>query len=137
MLDFENCFSIEKLIIDNEICRMALKLIDGINDHEETSVLPLMDELLSDGHLLASEHTMLRLQSEHQYPGPVIERANRARWSAEGAASVGQRAGKILAQLLDSYTPVSLAADQVNELIKLMEFEAQQFGMDKLPERIM
>ena len=135
MLDFENCFSIEKLIVDNEICQMTYQMLNGIETDRDMALLPLVDELLTEGHLLASEHTMLRLHSEHRYPGPVIERNNRSGWSETGGSTVPERAADRFAQLLKSYTPVSLAADQVREMVKLMESEAKKFSMNNLPQR--
>ena len=35
MLDFESCQSLEKLVLDNEICGMAYRLIAGIEDGPE------------------------------------------------------------------------------------------------------
>ena len=35
MLDFESCFSLEKLVLDNEICGMVFRMIEGIQPKED------------------------------------------------------------------------------------------------------
>ena len=41
MLDFESCLSLEKLVVDNEICRMVHRLLEGIEPREDFPALPL------------------------------------------------------------------------------------------------
>jgi trimethylamine--corrinoid protein Co-methyltransferase len=84
MLDFESCQSLEKLVVDNEICGMIFRMIKGIEPREDFPALPRFKELLKEKHLLISEHTLRYLREEHYFPGTVIDRANRARWLEEG-----------------------------------------------------
>ncbi len=135
MMDNENCHSIEKLIVDNEIAGMALRLTENVQPKDDLPTLPLIEELLRDDHLLISDHS-LKYQPEHvHYPGPVIERANRMRWLENGATTLGQRANDEVNRLVDDYTPHSLSEDIRQELTALMEHAARQTGMDRLPER--
>jgi trimethylamine--corrinoid protein Co-methyltransferase len=135
MLDFESCFSLEKLVVDNEICGMAFRLIAGIEPREDFPALPLMEELLRDQHLLIADHTRRHLRAEIAFPGPVIDRANRARWQDEGALTLGQRARREIERLVDGYSPSPLADDKKGELVRLMQAEARRYGMDHLPSR--
>lgn len=134
MLDFENCFSLEKLVVDNEICGMALRMLRGIEPKEDFPALPRFEELLKEQHLLISKHTRKYLKEEHHFPGPVIERANRARWLEEGGLTLAQKARREVNDLLDSYVPSRLSAEIKKELTRLMEAEAHKAGMMKLPE---
>ena len=86
MLDFENCQSVEKLVVDHEIAGLALRLGRGIVPRDDFPVRPRMEELLQEGHLLISDHSLEHLADEHHFPGPVIERANLSRWLEEGGA---------------------------------------------------
>jgi len=135
MLDFVSCFSLEKLVLDNEICRIAYRIIEGIEPKEDFPSLPLFQELLSEQHLLISKHTRRYLKEEHLFPGPVIDRANSSRWKEEGALTLEQRAHHEVKKLLESYQPSQLADEVKRELTKLIENEARQYGQDKLPER--
>ncbi len=134
MMDFENCFSLEKLVVDNEICAMAHRMIAGIADTEQESILPLIEELSSEGHLLTSEHTMQFLRSEHKYPDKIIERANHSQWVSEGKITLLQKAGKRVRKLIDDYHETALPQESQKEVIDLMEAEARLYGMEQLPD---
>ena len=135
MIDFESCHSLEKLVMDNEICRMTYRLAAGIEPREDFPALPIFQELLKEQHLLISKHTRRFLKEEHWYPGPVIDRASRSRWQAEGGLTLEERAHREVRKLLDSYEPSKLAEDIKRELIKLMEGEARRYGQGRLPQR--
>ncbi len=92
MLDFESCQSLEKLVVDNEICGMTLRMIKGIEPKEDFPAVPIFEELLKDRHLLISKHTRRYLRDEHYFPGPAIDRANRSRWQEEGSLTLRERA---------------------------------------------
>ena len=134
MLDFESCMSLEKLVLDNEICGMALRLVRGIEPREDFPVLPRFQELLAEQHLLISGHTRKYLKQEHYCPGPTIDRANRARWQEEGGTTLRERAHREVEKLLDEYRPSRLPEDVKKEVTRLMEVEARRYGMDSLPD---
>ena len=136
MLDFENCFSLEKLITDNEICRMVFRLIDGITPKEDFPAHPIFQELLSEKHLLTSEHTQSYLREEHIFPERVINRMNRSQWEEQGSETLTQRAARQIENLLTSYQPSRLSQNVQQELIKLMQTEAQHHGHDQMPARM-
>ncbi len=133
MLDFESCQSLEKLVLDNEICGMMLRMVGGVAPKEDFPALPLFQELLTEDHLLIAKHTRKYLRSEHYFPGPVIDRANRARWQEEGGLTLGQRAHQQVEALLKSAPPSPLSEDVRREMIHLMEREAQRYGQERLP----
>ena len=134
MLDFENCQSLEKLVLDNEICGMTLRLVKGIEVRDDFPALPLFQELLQEQHLLISKHTRKFLREEIYFPGPVINRANRARWRKDGESTLGERAHREVEKHLENYTPSRLAESKKKDLIKLMHAEAKQWGQTELPE---
>jgi trimethylamine--corrinoid protein Co-methyltransferase len=133
MLDFESCLSLEKLVVDNEICGMALRLIDGIEPREDFPAIGIMRELLSEKHLLISEHTQRHIREELFFPGPVIDRANRSRWEKQGAPTLRQRAHLEVEKLLEKYKPTELPNEARKELVKLMNEEARRYGQENLP----
>jgi trimethylamine--corrinoid protein Co-methyltransferase len=133
MLDFESCFSIEKLILDNEMCGMTQRLIQGIEPKEDFPSLSLFEELLAERHLLIADHTRRYIDEEIYVPGNVIDRANRSRWERDGSLTLFQRAQQSLQQHLAKYEPTSLPEDTRRALRELMEKEANRCGMDGLP----
>jgi len=133
MLDFESAFSLEKLVLDNEIAGMTGRLVGGIEPRDDFPSLPLFEELLRDKHMLISKHTRQHLRAEHYIPGPVIDRAQRSRWQDEGSQTLGDRAHAEVERHLAAYEPSRLSDDVKNELANLMRREAARFEMDKLP----
>ena len=134
MLDFESCLSLEKLVVDNEICGMAFRLLASIEPREDFPALGILQELLKERHLLISEHTRRYLKDEHFFPGPVIDRAHRSRWEQRGALSLEQRAHHEVERLLNDYEPSELPQDVKKELTRLMTEEARRHGQDDLPD---
>jgi len=133
MLDFESCFSLEKLVLDNEICGMTLRMARGIEPKEDFPSVPRFEELLAEQHLLISKHTRRYLREEHYFTGPVIDRANRSRWQEEGGRTLGTRARHEVERHLEAYEPPGIPDDTGRTMTKLMEAEARRFGMDRLP----
>ncbi|TSA25540.1 MAG: hypothetical protein D4R67_09810 [Bacteroidetes bacterium] len=133
MLDFESCQSLQKLVLDNEICGMTLRMARGIEPKEDFPSIPLFQELLKEKHLLISKHTRKYIREEHYFPGRIINRANLSRWKEEGELSLTARANQEIERLLKEYQPSRLPEDSIKELTRRMEDEARLHGMDKLP----
>ena len=133
MLDFESCQSLEKLVLDNEICGMVFRMIRGIEPKDDFPSLPRFEELLREKHLLISKHTRQYLMEEFYIPGPIIDRAPRTRWQDEGSVTLLKRAHKDVEKLIKEYVPSRLPGDTKKELTKLMENEAHHYGMEHLP----
>ncbi|OFW03272.1 MAG: hypothetical protein A3H96_19420 [Acidobacteria bacterium RIFCSPLOWO2_02_FULL_67_36] len=133
MLDFESCQSLEKLVVDNEICGMTRRLVRGIEPRDDFPARPIFEELLREKHLLIAPHTRRHLREEIHFPGPVIDRANHACWIEDGSLTLGDRARHEVARLVDAYQPSRLPDEIKRELTRLMESEARRSGMDRLP----
>jgi len=135
MLDFESCLSLEKLVLDNEMCAMTARLVAGIEPRDDFPAAPLLAELQREHHLLIADHTLRHLRAEISFPGPVIDRANRARWRSEGGRTLGQRAAAEVERLVAAWQPPPLPAGASGELTRVMAAEARRWGMERLPER--
>jgi len=135
MLDFESCQSLEKLVVDHEICLMTDRLRAGIEPREDFPSRPLFEELLAEKHLLIADHTRRHLRSELTFPGPVVDRTSRARWLEEGAATLGDRAAREVDRITAEYTPSRIGDEVRRDLEEVMTAAARAHGMDELPER--
>ncbi len=134
MLDFESLFSLEKLVVDNEICGLVNRMLKGIEPKEDFPSQPKFEEMLRDGHLMISDHTRRYLKEEIYFPGPVIDRANRSRWQEEGSLTLGKRAEAEVNRIISEYEPIALTDETKNELTALMLSEAKKYGMSSLPK---
>ena len=50
--------------MDNEICGMVLRMLKGIEPKDDFPSLSLFEELLSESHLLISDHTRKHIKNE-------------------------------------------------------------------------
>jgi len=133
MLDYENCQSLEKLVIDNEICGMTLRLVEGIRQREEPMALQLLAELVpGGGDFLTSAHTLRWLREEHRFPR-VIDRGNTQQWLNDGRPTLPDRASHRVTDLLTGPPPEWIAPDTTKELRRVMESYARRNGMENLP----
>lgn len=135
ILDFINTVSLEKLVVDDEICGMTLRMLRGIEPREDFPALPIFQEFLRDKHLIIADHTMRHIKDEIRFPGPLIDRANRARFEDEGGLSLRERASGQVERIIGEAEPSHLADEIKVQLIERMESAATEAGMDSLPSR--
>jgi trimethylamine--corrinoid protein Co-methyltransferase len=134
MLDFESCQSLEKLVIDNEICGMAYRLVDGLALREEPLALHILKKIGQIDHFLTDPHTLQWFKEEAYFPGPAIDRGTLGEWEEKGKLTAAQRARqqveKILAEVEPKLPPEEVAA----ELERILLADAKAYGMEKLPK---
>jgi len=136
MLEFENCQSLEKLVIDNEICGMTKRLVRGIIPREEKLADDLFGDL-ADGQLfLTSPRTLAYMREEVSSPGAAIDRQPRELWQSKGGKDALQHAHERVNDLLTKHKPEALPDDVRAELVRIMTAEARRHGMDKLPPAV-
>jgi trimethylamine--corrinoid protein Co-methyltransferase len=135
MMDFESCFSLEKLVIDAEIVGMAKRLVAGVDDSEEPLALNVMREVGHAGNFLKSKHTRRHFRKEDYIPTEVIDRDFRQTWFDKGALDASARAHRRVQELIAAWEPVPLAGDVVRELEQIASRNAKAAGLDDLPER--
>ena len=132
MLDFESCQSLEKLVIDNEICGMAKRLIKGIEPKDDFPSFPIFQELVQEKNLIISDHTIKHIKEEHFSPGPVIDRKNLGRWRNDKSIEIGQRANKEVNNLIDKYDydnyNEKLDKNIKKELNDIIEIEGKKYN---------
>jgi trimethylamine--corrinoid protein Co-methyltransferase len=133
MLEFENCQSLEKLVIDNEICGMAQRLVAGIEKREEIMGEDLHADLAGGDHFLTSPVTLRWLRQEVTSPGSVISRETSEVWQQNGRKSAAERARERVQELLAKNQPKPLPDDLRRHLREIMEIDALHYGMAHLP----
>jgi len=135
MLDYETCFSLEKLVIDAEMIAMAKRLIAGIVPRGETLALEVLREVGHSANFLAHPHTRRWLREEIMMPSPVIDRDARGEWAAKGSTTIEDRAHQHVQKLLAEWKPKELAEEVVAELEHITLAALRKAGMDSLPAR--
>jgi len=135
MMDFESCFSFEKLVIDAEIVGMAKRVAQGVDDSEIPLALTVMREVGHAGNFLKSKHTRRNFRREDYIPSEVIDRDFRQTWFDKGALDINARAHRRAQELMAGYQPPVLPADVVRELDEIAVRHARALGVDQLPQR--
>jgi trimethylamine--corrinoid protein Co-methyltransferase len=133
MLDFENCISLEKLIIDHEIVRMAYRLIDGITQRDEPMARELFADVVRGEEFLSHPHTVQWLRTEHWYPR-IIDRGGIEEWKESGKPTLPDRAALECQGLLAGFAEPILAQDLLVEFRRIMMRHAAAFGITSLPQ---
>jgi trimethylamine--corrinoid protein Co-methyltransferase len=133
MLDFETCQSLEKLVLDNEICGLLMHLVRGISDDSADDAVELMQAVVDEGHFLGNAHTRKNFRKELHFPGPVIDRQTYGDWQKAGELDSAAAAAAEVAKILAKGTPAALAADVASELDEIVQADARRLGLDPLP----
>lgn len=133
MMDFESCFSLEKLVIDNELIGMARRLLRGIDASEDPLATAIMRQVGHAGNFLATKHTRQWFKRELFIPSPVIDRDYREAWETKGAKAIVRRAHERVEELIAAYQPKPLPKEVEEELEAIALRAAQERGMEKLP----
>jgi trimethylamine---corrinoid protein Co-methyltransferase len=132
MLDFESTQSLEKLVIDDEICGMAYRLVDGIAQREDPLALHLFDSFGPESEFLTLAHTRAWYRKEHLFPR-LADRNTHEAWVAEGRKSQADRARERVAEILAKTPPALPEAGLAAELRLIMAADSARNGLGHLP----
>jgi len=132
MMDFESCQSLEKLVIDHEICGMAKRLIRGISQRDEPLALELFEDITPETQFLSKLNTRKWYRQEHIFPD-IIDRDTYDAWAGKGKKSMADRAADRIKEILKQ--PISLIdLEAKKELKKIMMSDAKNNGLSSLPK---
>ncbi|GMR23626.1 MAG: glycine betaine--corrinoid protein methyltransferase [Acidobacteriota bacterium] len=103
MLDYVNCFSLEKLAFDDELVAHVHRFTRPVEVKDDLPVQPLIDELVREKHLMMSEHTLEHWPEELYIPGPMVDRTNWEQWEEQGSSKFKERAAEVIDECLEDY----------------------------------
>ena len=133
MLDFESCQSLEKLVLDNEICGMALRMVRGIEARGDRLAGDLYGDIYDGKHFLTSKETLRWFREEMYLAGAVIDRDTYDIWTSFGKKSAWDRACEEVERVTKSHTVEPLPDDSLKALMSIMKDDAQRMGIDLPP----
>jgi trimethylamine--corrinoid protein Co-methyltransferase len=117
-------YSLDKLVVDNEIAKMIKDVMRGIEINDETMAVDLIKKLGPRGDYLSAEHT-LRHMKEPTFL-KLIDHSTFQEWDTLGAKDMTQRAHEEVLSILENYTPEPLpqdVMDTLNSIVKIGEEE--------------
>jgi trimethylamine--corrinoid protein Co-methyltransferase len=134
MLDFLACQSPEKLVFDAEAIGMVKRLLEGMKVHTATLATAMFEGINFKGDFLKQRITRELFAKEQYLPSQVIDRASVRAWQADGGTDAFARAKIRTRELLTAYKRPAMEPGKEKELNSLVEAQAREAGMDKLPE---
>jgi len=132
MMDFESSQSLEKLLIDDEICGMAYRLIAGVAQRDDPLVLPLFEGIRPDTQFLTMPHTRKWYRGEHTFPR-LADRETYDAWASRGKKSMAERAADEIRKMLERNEPHLVEKGLQTALTAIMSADAKANGADNLP----
>ncbi len=107
----ENCQSLEKLVLDNEYCGAAYRLIEGIHVDDTTLATDIITKVGPGGHFLGEKHTRENLRREHYMPTNVLDRLSPNAWVKKGRKNSSIRAKERAQSILKNHKPEPLETE--------------------------
>lgn len=133
LLDYLLTQSLEKLLLDHEVCGMALRLAEGIEKRPGDAV-QLIGELARQGQFLSHPHTRRNWRAELTVASSLLDRDTYGDWLAAGATTAAERAREEVARRLAQAAVPPLPPEVEAALDEIMLAEARQAGMSALPD---
>lgn len=133
MIEFESCQSVEKLVLDDEICGYVLRIMRGIEVNEETLGVDVFEDAIAKGHFLTQRHTLEWFKKEQYTPSKLIDRHDRSKWNALQRKDAFERAKDRVKEILREHKAEPLPKDVEKELDGFAESIAKTHGMGRMP----
>jgi len=128
MLDFESSMSLEKLVIDDGLCAMAYRLIEGIAQRDDPIALGVFEGFKPGQSFLTHPHTRQWYRKEH-LPAGLVDRDPYEAWVAAGRTTIVDKAHAEVARRLAGYAVRPLEAGLLRELNGIMAAYARSSGV--------
>jgi len=131
IIDGQNLWSKEQLLIDAEIAGMVGRLIEGITITDETLAMDLIKEVGHfPAHYLGKSHTRRYWKSEQFIPVLSV-RGFFDEWFKNGSKTAIDNARERAEEILKNYEPVPLPSESEKELDKILKMAAKSYGISE------
>ena len=117
--------SFERLVIDDEICKLLPFLVQGVEVSDETLALDVIHKVGPGGEYVSQKHTLEHFQKEYFYPELADTRGYEA-WRKAGAKTLIEKANEKAKKILKEHWPTPLDKDvqkEISEIISRAEKE--------------
>jgi len=92
--------SLEQLVMDNEMCRIAKRFRQGIEVNKDTLALDSILQVGPRGEYLTSEHTLHHLRSGEHVPLDVSNGTNFEVWKQKGSKNTTEKSSDLVSSIL-------------------------------------
>ncbi len=133
MLLEENCISLVKLAIDDDIAGSALRFAKGIYVDVETLAEKLIEEVGPGGLFLKYKHTRDWWRKEHFIP-KLLDKKTVDMWRKSGSKTLNTVAREYIEKILKEHSVEPLPPDIERSLDEVMLEIMKRYKVEKIPE---
>lgn len=120
-------FSLESLLLGDDIISAVSHFTDGIEVNEETLALDVIDKVGPEGDFLSEESTAKFLKQEGWY-SQLLNKKQFQAWKADGSKTVNQRLEEKAHQIIEEDVPPLISNDEMKELDKIIAEREKKLG---------
>jgi trimethylamine--corrinoid protein Co-methyltransferase len=131
MLNFETALSAENIIISNEICGMAYRLMEGITSKNEDFTTALWEEVGHTQGFLSTMHTITHFEKEQFQVSEIVHRGSVSDWENKGSLDAAQRAHQIAKEFLSVDIPKVVDPGAEEEIDRIIIEYGKKKGINK------
>jgi trimethylamine--corrinoid protein Co-methyltransferase len=136
MLNFENCQSLEKLVLDNEICGMARRLKRGLEPRGKSLGFDAVMAGLAEGNFFTLDDTLRLYKEETYYPGKVIDRRPLKEEGAVDPTRLAAAASAEVERRLRDYQRPPIGEAAMGDLRAVMSEALDAHGVRSLADKL-
>ena len=125
--DSANTYSLDQLVMDDEMCGAMLRVAKGFNTGEEELAQKVIKDVGIGGHFLSQSHTLKHANAERWFPSLYRRmKKTETEWSLEaiGKYDLAASAKKKVDEILKTHKPEPLSGDvqrRVDEIVARAE----------------
>jgi len=112
-------FSLESLLLGDDIISAVSHFMEGIQVSEETLALDVIDRVGPEGDFLSEENTTKFLKQEGWY-STLLNKKQFQAWKTEGSKTVNQRLEEKAHRIIEEDVPPLISNDEMKELDKII-----------------
>jgi trimethylamine--corrinoid protein Co-methyltransferase len=128
VMDHALTISLESLVIDNEICGMVTRALQGIKVDDAHLAIDIIDRVGPMGHFLGQKHTMQFLIDEHYLP-TISDRRIREEWEKDGSKELKDVAKERVQKILKEHVPLEVDPDKLKQLTNIIREVEKREGV--------
>ena len=137
MMENESVQSLEKLVIDAEICSMALRFRELLEIERDSEAVDVLREVGFKADFLRKTHTLKWFRKTIYHPSNIIDRLSREAWIRGGKKDIISRARERILEIHRRHEVKPLEKDIEKELLGyarnlLIKHEVDSIKADKL-----
>ena len=127
LLEFSRVSSLEKLVADNDLCRMMLRIKRGIEFNPDTLAADLIADRGPGGEYISHPHTLKWFRRESCFLSSAMNRQARSHWAEAGSVELPERAHdqveRLIAKQPDKQPHAAAVEQAMRDIMKKYDFE--------------